>query len=90
MEKFSKKTLLNYVNGAGIYGAPAAQSTVKFQFTTNLATAATNGTAGALTFAADAAGNAGIWAQGTLVSSAIQKVEAAAADGNKHGGHSSR
>lgn len=86
MEKFSKKTLLNYVNGAGLYGSPAPQSTVKFQFATNLATAATNNTAGALTFAADAAGNAGIWVQGTLVSSAIQKVEAAAADGNKHGG----
>jgi hypothetical protein len=81
----SKKTLLSLING-GILGAPAGGSTVKFQFTTNLATAASSQTAGGLTFAADANGNAGIWAQGTLVSSAIQKVEAAAASGNKHGG----
>lgn len=82
----SKKTLLSLINGGATLGSPAAQSTVKFQFTTNLATAASSQTAGALTFAADANGNAGIWAQGTLVSSAIQKVEAAAATGNKHGG----
>ena len=84
----NKQDFLKFIKGAGVglYGAPAAQSTVKFQYTTNLATAATNDTAGALTFAVDANGNAGIWAQGALVSSAIQKVEAAAATGNKHGG----
>ena len=83
----SKKTLLSLINGGvGTYGTPSAQSTVKFQFATNLATAAASETVGGLTFAADANGNAGIWAQGTLVSSAIQKVEAAAATGNKHGG----
>lgn len=86
MDIFSKKTLLSAINGGGIYGAPSSNQTVKFQFTTNLATAAANDTAGALTFAADANGNAGIWAQGKLVSSAIQKVEAAAASGNQHGG----
>ena len=31
MEKFSKKTLLNYVNGAGLYGASAGQ-VVSFKF----------------------------------------------------------
>lgn len=86
MEKFSKKTLLNYVNGSGIYGAPSANQTVKFQYTTSLTTAATNDTAGALTFACDANGNAAIFAQGTLVSSKIQNIAAAAATGNKHGG----
>ena len=31
MEKFSKKTLLNYVNGAGLFGAaPQGGQTVKF------------------------------------------------------------
>jgi hypothetical protein len=86
MEKFSKKTLLNYVNGSGVFGAPAANQTVKFQYATSIATAAASQTAGALTFAADSNGNAAIYAQGTLVSSKIQNVAAAAATSAKHGG----
>lgn len=86
MEKFSKKTLLNYVNGSGVFGAPSANQTVKFQYATSIATAAASQTAGALTFAADENGNAAIYAQGTLVSSKIQNVAAAAASGAKHGG----
>lgn len=84
----NKKDFLKFIKGAGVglYGAPAAQSTVKFQFATSIATAATSETAGALTFAADANGNAAIFAQGALVSSKIQNVAAAAASGAKHGG----
>lgn len=84
----NKKDFLKFIKGAGVglYGAPAENQTVKFQFATSIATAATNGTAGALTFAADSNGNAAIYAQGTLVSSKIQNVAAAAASGAKHGG----
>jgi len=84
----NKQDFLKFIKGAGVglYGAPANQSTVKFQFATSIATAAASQTAGALTFAADDAGNAAIYAQGTLVSSAIQKVVATAATGAKHGG----
>lgn len=82
----SKKTLLSLINGGAVLGAPSANQTVKFQFATSIATAAASQTAGALTFAADSAGNAAIYAQGTLVSSAIQKVVATAATGAKHGG----
>ena len=76
MNNNSKKTLLSLIN-SGILGAPADQSVVKFQFTTNLGTAATSQTPGGLTFAADAQGHAGIWAQGTLVSSKIQDISTA-------------
>ena len=86
MEKFSKKTLLNYVNGSGVYGAPGAQTTVKFQYSNSIATAAKSTTPGALTFAADENGNAAVYAQGTLVSSKIQNVVANPTTGNKHGG----
>ena len=82
----SKKTLLSLINGGAVLGAPAGGATVKFQFASSIATAAGSQTEGALTFAADAAGNAAIYAQGTLVSSAIQKVVATAAAGAKHGG----
>ncbi len=78
----SKKTLLSLINGGALLGAPAAQSTVKFQYATNLATAATSETAGALTFAADANGNAAIFAQGTLVSSKIQNITTAVSGAN--------
>ena len=82
----SKKTLLSLINGGAVLGAPAGGNTVKFQFATSIATAAASQTAGALTFAADSNGNAAIYAQGTLVSSKIQNVAAAAASGAKHGG----
>lgn len=82
----SKKTLLSLINGGAVLGVPAGGNTVKFQFATSIATAAASQTAGALTFAADSNGNAAIYAQGTLVSSAIQKVVATAATGAKHGG----
>lgn len=84
----NKQDFLKFIKGAGVglYGAPAAQSTVKFQYATSIATAAASQTAGALTFAADENGNAAIYAQGTLVSSKIQNVSAAAASGAKHGG----
>ena len=76
---------MSLING-GILGAPSANQTVKFQYATSIATAAGSNTPGALTFAADSNGNAAIYAQGTLVSSAIQKVVATAATGAKHGG----
>lgn len=82
----SKKTLLSLINGGAVLGAPAGGATVKFQFATSIATAAASTTAGGLTFAADEDGNAAIYAQGTLVSSKIQNVAAAAASGAKHGG----
>ena len=85
----NKQDFLKFIKGAGVglYGTPATGQTVKFQYTTNIATAATNDTAGALTFAHDATnGLSAIYANGELVSSAIQKVEVAAATGNKHGG----
>lgn len=81
-----KKTLLSKINSGGVYGAPSTNQTVKFQYATNIATAASSKTEGAITFAADGAGNAGIYISGTLVSSAIQKVVATAATGAKHGG----
>jgi len=84
---YKKDILKNIIGSKGVtLGSPQANNTVKFCFTTNLATAATNNTAGALTFAVDANGNAGIWAQGSLVSSKIQDISTAAASGNKHGG----
>lgn len=84
---YKKDILKNIIGSKGVtLGTPQANNTVKFCFTTNLATAATNNTAGALTFAVDANGNAGIWAQGSLVSSKIQDISTAAASGNKHGG----
>ena len=85
----SKNELLKSIvpgGGNAVLKSPAAQSTVKFQFASSIATAAANETAGALTFAADSNGNAAIYAQGTLVSSKIQNVVAAAATGAKHGG----
>ena len=84
----NKQDFLKFIKGAGVglYGAPSANQTVKFQYTTNLATAAGDNTPGALTFGVDGNGNAGIWCNQTLMSSAIQKVESAAAAGNKHGG----
>ena len=87
MDIFSKKTLLSAINGGSVaLGAPSEAATVKFQYATSIATAAASQTAGALTFAADSNGNAAIYAQGTLVSSKIQNVVAAAATGAKHGG----
>jgi len=84
---YKKDILKNIIGSKGVVlGTPAASSTVKFQFATNIATAAASQTAGALTFAADSDGNAAIYAQGTLVSSKIQNVVATAATGNKHGG----
>ncbi len=84
----NKKDFLKFINGAGVglYGAPAQNQTVKFQFARSIATAAASQTEGALTFAADDAGNAAIYAQGTLVSSKIQNVSAATTSGAKHGG----
>ena len=81
----SKKTLLSLING-GILGAPAGGSTVKFMYTTNLATAAGNTVAGGLVFANDGQGHAAIWSNGTILSSAIQSVVPTNQTNAKHGG----
>ena len=66
MEKFSKKTLLNYVNGAGLYGAaPTGSSVVKFAWASTLAKIGTGGD-GTITFYADA-NNTGIIAVGDQI-----------------------
>lgn len=77
MEKFSKKTLLNYVNGAGIYGAaPTGSSVVKFAWASSLEKIGTGGD-GTITFYADA-NNTGIIAVGDqIVSSKIFDVTSA-------------
>ena len=77
MEKFSKKTLLNYVNGAGLYGAaPTGSSVVKFAWASTLNKIGTGGD-GTITFYADA-NNTGIIAVGDqIVSSKIFDVTSA-------------
>ena len=85
MEKFSKKTLLNYVNGAGLYGAiPTGSSVVKFAWASTLKKIGTGGD-GTITFYADA-NNTGIIAVGDqIVSSKIFDVTSANKVGGKDG-----
>ena len=85
MEKFSKKTLLNYVNGAGLYGAaPTGSSVVKFAWASTLNKIGTGGD-GTITFYADA-NNTGIIAVGDqIVSSKIFDVTSADKAGGKAG-----
>ena len=85
MEKFSKKTLLNYVNGAGLFGgAPSGSSVVKFAWASTLDKIGTAND-GVITFYADA-NNTGIIAVGDkIVSSKIFDVTAAAKSGGKNG-----
>ena len=85
MEKFSKKTLLNYVNGAGLYGAaPTGSSVVKFAWASTLDKIGT-GDNGTITFYADA-NKTGIIAVGDqIVSSKIFDVTAADKAGGKAG-----
>ena len=85
MEKFSKKTLLNYVNGAGLYGAaPTGSSVVKFAWASTLAKIGTGGD-GTITFYAGA-NNTGIIAVGDqIVSSKIFDVTSADKAGGKAG-----
>lgn len=85
MEKFSKKTLLNYVNGAGLYGAaPTGSSVVKFAWASTLEKIGTGGD-GTITFYADA-NNTGIIAVGDqIVSSKIFDVTSADKGGGKAG-----
>lgn len=86
----NKQDFLKFIKGAGVGlygGSPAQGSTVKFQFSTNLGVAASSTTAGALTFAADASGNAAIFASdgtapGKLVSSKIQDITTAVTGAN--------
>ena len=87
MEKFSKKTLLNYVNGAGIYGAAAGEQTVKFAYTENVAKVGT-AAEGTITFWAGTGTNAGtgiIAVGNSIVSSKILDVTFAAVTGGKNG-----
>lgn len=86
MEKFSKKTLLNYVNGAGLFGAaPTGSSVVKFAYTQNIAKVGTAAD-GTITFYADTTNKTGIVAVGDqIVSSKIFDVTSAAKSGGKTG-----
>ena len=85
MEKFSKKTLLNYVNGAGLFGAAAGNQTVKFAYTENIAKVGT-AAEGTITFYADKTNGTGIIAVGAdVVSSKILNVTSAAKTGGKTG-----
>ena len=85
MENFSKKTLLNYVNGAGLFGSASAGQTVKFAYTENIAKVGTadNGT---ITFYADTTNKTGIIAVGgDVVSSKILNVTSTAVNNGKTG-----
>lgn len=85
MDKFSKKTLLSMIGGAGIYGAAAGSQTVKFAYTENIAKVGT-AAEGTITFYADTTNKTGIIAVGgDIVSSKILNVTSAAVDGGKTG-----
>ena len=85
MEKFSKKTLLNYVNGAGLFGAAAGSQTVKFAYTENIAKVGT-AAEGTITFYADTTNKTGIIAVGgDVVSSKILNVTSTAVNNGKTG-----
>jgi hypothetical protein len=85
MENFSKKTLLNYVNGAGLFGGASSSQTVKFAYTENIAKVGT-ADAGTITFYADTTNKTGIIAVGSdVVSSKILNVTSAAKSGGKTG-----
>ena len=75
MEKFSKKTLLNYVNGAGLYGAiPTGSSVVKFAWASTLKKIGTGGD-GTITFYADSTNGSGLVLVGDqIVSSKIMDL----------------
>ena len=87
MENFSKKTLLNYVNGAGLFGAAADTQTVKFAYTENVAKVGT-ANEGTITFWAGTGANAGtgiIAVGNSIVSSKILDVTYAAVNNGKTG-----
>lgn len=85
MEKFSKKTLLNYVNGAGLFGAATGSQTVKFAYTENIAKVGT-AAEGTITFYADTTNKTGIIAVGgDVVSSKILNVTSTAVNNGKTG-----
>jgi hypothetical protein len=85
MEKFSKKTLLNYVNGAGLFGAATGSQTVKFAYTENIAKVGT-AAEGTITFYADKTNKTGIIAVGgDVVSSKILNVTSTAVNNGKTG-----
>ena len=85
MEKFSKKTLLNYVNGAGLFGSADASQTVKFAYTENIAKVGT-AAEGTITFYADTTNKTGIIAVGgDVVSSKILNVTSTAVNNGKTG-----
>ena len=85
MEIFSKKTLLNAINGGGIYGAAAAAQTVKFAYTENIAKVGT-AAEGTITFYADKTNKTGIIAVGgDVVSSKILNVTSTAVNNGKTG-----
>ena len=75
MEKFSKKTLLNYVNGAGLFGAaPSGTSVVKFAWASTLQKIGTGGD-GTITFYADTTNGSGLVLVGDqVVSSKIMDL----------------
>ena len=88
INSYKKDILMNIVDTEGIVfgAAPASRQLVSFAYTTNIATAINDTVGGRLVFVNDRNGNAAIFSGGTRLSSAIQKVEVAAASGAKHGG----
>lgn len=88
INSYKKDILMNIVDTEGIVfgAAPASRQLVSFAYTTSIATAINDTVGGRLVFVNDGNGNAAIFSGGTRLSSAIQKVEVAAASGAKHGG----
>ena len=85
MDKFSKKTLLSMIGGAGIYGAATGSQTVKFAYTENIAKVGT-AAEGTITFYADKTNKTGIIAVGgDVVSSKILNVTSTAVNNGKTG-----
>lgn len=86
MDKFSKKTLLSMIGGAGIYGTSANQQ-VTFKFARTIAKAiSSKQDDGALIFAIDSTSSAGaIWAGNDLVSSRVLDYAIADSAEKDHG-----
>ena len=86
MEIFSKKTLLNAINGGSVaLGAASTEQTVKFAYTENIAKVGTAAD-GTITFYADTTNKTGIIAVGgDVVSSKILNVTSTAKSGGKTG-----
>lgn len=86
MDKFSKKTLLSMIGGAGVYGTSAGQQ-VSFKYASSISAAiAAVADNGALVFAVDSTSHAGaIWAGTELVSSRVLDYSIADSASKDHG-----